>query len=667
MNAPTPVRAPISGVASTATRKGAGSVAAGEPADEAAELVGGGREPDCRGVCSSSRRRTWTCWKPRMPRPTTGEHGSSRAPSPEVVERVRCHSAQRRRGERRSTIGRLASPVVVTDPEDFRTRTAGDPGTGPDDPPAPAPAVVVTWSPTIPDGGSRRRSRASRPRTTQRLGPGDRHRERGRRRAPRPCGGGPARRPPAPPRHRSGLRAPPPTRCSTRCRARRSTCSATTTSASPPTPSASWSRRPSGRTPASSARRSCSGPTSAACCRWAWARTATASRSHYVERGELDQEQHDAVRDVFYVPGAVTLVRADLFAALGGFDRSMTVHGEDLDLCWRAHVAGARVVVAPAARVAHLEALGPAPADRRPAPPAAAPPPAGHAHVVHPGHPAPHHPDRVRAGADGGPPVGRPRSAPPRPGHRLGLGLERRATPARAVVVGASWRRSDRRRTATSGPSTAGAAPGSRRSSGPSSGATTPVAADFVSNLRASRATTSVVVWGLIVVFLLIGSRELLLGSGDIPAVGDFQTFLGPGPDAQPLDQRLPDRRTRLDRACADRIRHLRRPRGAVPRRRRGAPQGPHPRAVARRGRRPVAPHQARRLPAGPHRRHRRLRRSCPFRPTPWPRPGGAAWSPTPPSPGCSANWPRPAVSPPSATSAAAPGPASASVRSCTV
>ena len=36
--------------------------------------------------------------------------------------------------------------------------------------------------------------------------------------------------------------------------------------------------------------------------------------------GELDQEQHDAVRDVFVVPGGCTLVRADLFDALGGFD-----------------------------------------------------------------------------------------------------------------------------------------------------------------------------------------------------------------------------------------------------------------------------------------------------------------------------------------------------------
>ncbi|MEO7427843.1 MAG: glycosyltransferase family 2 protein, partial [Acidimicrobiales bacterium] len=76
-----------------------------------------------------------------------------------------------------------------------------------------------------------------------------------------------------------------------------------------------------------------------------------------VERGELDQEQHDAVRDVFAIPGACTLVRADLFAAIGGFDEGIDYLMDDVSLCWRAHVAGARVVVAPMARVRHLEAL----------------------------------------------------------------------------------------------------------------------------------------------------------------------------------------------------------------------------------------------------------------------------------------------------------------------
>ncbi|MEM7285326.1 MAG: glycosyltransferase [Actinomycetota bacterium] len=76
-----------------------------------------------------------------------------------------------------------------------------------------------------------------------------------------------------------------------------------------------------------------------------------------VERGELDQEQHDAVTDVFAVPGAVQLVRADVFHALEGFDKAMVVTGEDVDFCWRAHVAGARVVVSPSAVVRHRAAL----------------------------------------------------------------------------------------------------------------------------------------------------------------------------------------------------------------------------------------------------------------------------------------------------------------------
>ncbi|MTA28304.1 MAG: glycosyltransferase, partial [Actinobacteria bacterium] len=72
-----------------------------------------------------------------------------------------------------------------------------------------------------------------------------------------------------------------------------------------------------------------------------------------IEEHEVDQEQHDAVRDVFVLPTACLLVRADLFREMGGFEESIPFHGEDLDLCWRAHLMGARVVVAPVARVRH--------------------------------------------------------------------------------------------------------------------------------------------------------------------------------------------------------------------------------------------------------------------------------------------------------------------------
>ncbi len=77
-----------------------------------------------------------------------------------------------------------------------------------------------------------------------------------------------------------------------------------------------------------------------------------------VEVGELDQEQHDAVTDVFAISGAAQLVRADLFHALEGFDDVMGVTGEDVDFCWRAHVAGARVVVAPSAVARHRAGMG---------------------------------------------------------------------------------------------------------------------------------------------------------------------------------------------------------------------------------------------------------------------------------------------------------------------
>jgi len=88
----------------------------------------------------------------------------------------------------------------------------------------------------------------------------------------------------------------------------------------------------------------------------------TGACTQVVERGELDQEQHDGVRDVFAVSATCMVVRADLFAELGGFDPSMGDHGADVDLCWRAQLVGARVVVAPEAR-ARQRPEGTEPAD----------------------------------------------------------------------------------------------------------------------------------------------------------------------------------------------------------------------------------------------------------------------------------------------------------------
>ena len=76
-----------------------------------------------------------------------------------------------------------------------------------------------------------------------------------------------------------------------------------------------------------------------------------------VDPGERDQEQHDAVRDVFALPSACLLVRNDMFREVGGFAPNIPFLGEELDFCWRVHLLGARVVVNPAAVARHRDAF----------------------------------------------------------------------------------------------------------------------------------------------------------------------------------------------------------------------------------------------------------------------------------------------------------------------
>lgn len=66
--------------------------------------------------------------------------------------------------------------------------------------------------------------------------------------------------------------------------------------------------------------------------------------------GEYDQGQRDHTKQVFGVSSACMLMRSDLFFALGQFSTEVSTHGEDLDICWRAHLARAQVAVVPKAK-----------------------------------------------------------------------------------------------------------------------------------------------------------------------------------------------------------------------------------------------------------------------------------------------------------------------------
>lgn len=84
--------------------------------------------------------------------------------------------------------------------------------------------------------------------------------------------------------------------------------------------------------------------------------TADGRRVTGLERREHDQGQHDGTRDVLAVSSAGMLIRRDVFEALDGFDPALPLFRDDLDLCWRAHRMGERVLIAPNAVMHHREA-----------------------------------------------------------------------------------------------------------------------------------------------------------------------------------------------------------------------------------------------------------------------------------------------------------------------
>ena len=76
-----------------------------------------------------------------------------------------------------------------------------------------------------------------------------------------------------------------------------------------------------------------------------------------LEAGEIDLGQHDVSQEVFFVTSTCMLVRHEVFRQLRGWDARMRAFSEDLDLCWRARLAGHSVRVEPLARARHAIAL----------------------------------------------------------------------------------------------------------------------------------------------------------------------------------------------------------------------------------------------------------------------------------------------------------------------
>ncbi|NUO80328.1 glycosyltransferase family 2 protein [candidate division KSB1 bacterium] len=68
---------------------------------------------------------------------------------------------------------------------------------------------------------------------------------------------------------------------------------------------------------------------------------------------EPDQHQYDEPAEIFWASGACCILRCSVLAETGLLDDAFFAHMEEIDLCWRMHLAGYRVTAVPQACVYH--------------------------------------------------------------------------------------------------------------------------------------------------------------------------------------------------------------------------------------------------------------------------------------------------------------------------
>ena len=80
----------------------------------------------------------------------------------------------------------------------------------------------------------------------------------------------------------------------------------------------------------------------------------TYCRGRIFYHNETDRGQYDTTVPIFWASGACLMIRARLFHAMGGFDEDFFAHMEEIDLCWRLHLAGHEVYCCPQSVVYHV-------------------------------------------------------------------------------------------------------------------------------------------------------------------------------------------------------------------------------------------------------------------------------------------------------------------------
>lgn len=78
------------------------------------------------------------------------------------------------------------------------------------------------------------------------------------------------------------------------------------------------------------------------------------ARGRVFDTCEKDKGQYNDTVEVFWASGAALIIKSGVFHELNGFDEFFFAHQEEIDLCWRIHLAGYKVFSCPDAIVYHV-------------------------------------------------------------------------------------------------------------------------------------------------------------------------------------------------------------------------------------------------------------------------------------------------------------------------
>lgn len=78
------------------------------------------------------------------------------------------------------------------------------------------------------------------------------------------------------------------------------------------------------------------------------------AKGRVLEYCEKDNNQYDKPEPIFWASGAALFIRASTFHVLHGFDSFFFAHQEEIDLCWRAQLAGHKIFSCPTSVVWHV-------------------------------------------------------------------------------------------------------------------------------------------------------------------------------------------------------------------------------------------------------------------------------------------------------------------------